>query len=195
MNWGFVNPADGGPRNWSKLVTEKEFANKIAGGTRDFLQEFSDTLARLRIPYCIIGGLGVNAYTEPVVSLDLDIVIASQEQEKLLQSLPDDYSVKEATHSTNISVSFSDLRIQLQTDALYQEFIGRGIPKKVLGYDLIVASLEDVLQGKLWAYIDPERRPSKRQKDLADILRLVESHPEVLSTRVGKIAKDIIGKI
>ena len=42
-----------------------------------------------------------------------------------------------------------------------------------------VASLEDVLQSKIWAYSDEERRKSKRQKDLADIFRLVESYPDL----------------
>ena len=41
------------------------------------------------------------------------------------------------------------------------------------------ASIEDVLAGKVWAYSDEDRRGSKRQKDLADIMRLVETHPEL----------------
>jgi hypothetical protein len=40
-----------------------------------------------------------------------------------------------------------------------------------------VARLEDVLRGKVWAASDPNRRASKRQKDLADIARLLEEHP------------------
>ncbi len=50
---------------------------------------------------------------------------------------------------------------------------------RFLGYRLSVAALEDVLRGKVWAYSDEERRQSKRQKDLADILRLVETHPHL----------------
>jgi hypothetical protein len=49
--------------------------------------------------------------------------------------------------------------------------------KTVLGYKMRVAALEDVIQGKLWDYSDRTRRQSKRQKDLADIVRLVETHP------------------
>ena len=73
----------------------------------------------------------------------------------------------------------SDLRVQLQTDARYQAFLRRSERKNVLGRDLPVAAIEDVVQGKVWAYQDPERRPSKRQKDLADILRLIEAHPHL----------------
>jgi hypothetical protein len=49
----------------------------------------------------------------------------------------------------------------------------------VWGMLMRVASLEDTLAGKLAAYVDESRRPSKRQKDWLDILRLVESHPEL----------------
>ena len=44
-----------------------------------------------------------------------------------------------------------------------------------------VASVEDVLQGKIWAVSDPERRGSKRQKDLADIARILENYPDLHS--------------
>ena len=42
-----------------------------------------------------------------------------------------------------------------------------------------VASLADTLSGKIRAWSDPTRRQSKRIKDLADIARLVEQHPEL----------------
>jgi hypothetical protein len=73
----------------------------------------------------------------------------------------------------------SDLRIQLQTDARYQPFIDRATQKEILCYRMNVAALEDVLQGKTWAYSDEQRRKSKKQKDLADIMRLVEVYPDL----------------
>jgi hypothetical protein len=51
----------------------------------------------------------------------------------------------------------------------------------VWGILMRVASLEDTLAGKLAAYSDSQRRPSKRQKDLLDMMRLTESHPDLLS--------------
>jgi hypothetical protein len=79
-------------------------------------------------------------------------------------------------NSINLTHPQSNLRIQLQTDTRYQQFIANAVDKQVLGYDMKAAKLEDVLQEKLWAYQDQERRKSKRQKDLADIMRLVETH-------------------
>ncbi|MEK6715361.1 MAG: SUMF1/EgtB/PvdO family nonheme iron enzyme [Candidatus Omnitrophota bacterium] len=43
------------------------------------------------------------------------------------------------------------------------------------------ARVEDVLRGKVWAAGDETRRPSKRQKDLADIMRLVEMKKGLVS--------------
>ncbi|MFQ5684925.1 MAG: nucleotidyl transferase AbiEii/AbiGii toxin family protein [Candidatus Binatia bacterium] len=82
-------------------------------------------------------------------------------------------------HSVNLTVLKSDLRVQLQTDPRYQSFIQRATQKETLGYRMNVASLEDVLQGKVWAYSDEQHRKSKRQKDLADIMRLVEAYPSL----------------
>jgi hypothetical protein len=45
--------------------------------------------------------------------------------------------------------------------------------------ELPVASVEDVLQVKIWAALDPEHKGSKRQKNLADISHLLEKYPEL----------------
>lgn len=42
-----------------------------------------------------------------------------------------------------------------------------------------VASLDDTLRGRIKAWSEPSRSPSKRQKDVTDILRLVEAHPHL----------------
>lgn len=160
-------------------MDEREFFQRTSNGKIDFLQEFLDVLKTQDVSFCIIGGLAVNAYAEPVVSLDLDMVVVADQLEDLVACLPDKFAVRYFPHSVNIYSTDSDLRVQLQTDERYQPFVARAECRNVLGYVLPVAALEDVLQGKLWAYADTERRPSKRQKDLADILRLVESHPHL----------------
>ena len=61
----------------------------------------------------------------------------------------------------------------------------------LLGYNMKIASLEDVLKGKVWAYSDEERRKSKRQKDLADIMRLIEDYPQLNNLLPENILKII----
>jgi len=159
-------------------MTGKKFMNTVANGKEDILQTFLDILKRNKTVYCIVGGLAVNAFVEPVVSLDLDVVIENKDIDKVSKEIIDKgFKVERFEHSLNLTSSKSDLRIQIQTDSRYQEFLSRASSKEVLGYKMNVASIEDVLQGKVWAYLDEKRRLSKRQKDLADIIRLIEAYP------------------
>ncbi|MEW6669523.1 MAG: hypothetical protein AB1512_30300 [Thermodesulfobacteriota bacterium] len=161
-------------------MTGKEFINCLANGKLDIIQTILDLLTETGSRYCLIGGLAVNAYVEPVVSLDLDIVVAVEDIETVSKRAGErGFTVERFQHSVNLTSKGSDLRIQLQTDPRYQGFITNAETRKVLGYEMKVARLADVLQGKVWAYVDKERRKSKRQKDLADILRILEAYPEL----------------
>ena len=144
----------------------------------DFLGEFVELLERHHIPFCVVGGQAVNAYVEPLVSLDLDLAVAAGRLEVVRALLPAEIRVEEFPHSLNLSRKGSDLRIQIQTDPRYTTFVDRAGVRDILGRSLPVAALEDVLQGKVWAASDASRRGSKRQKDLADIARILESYPE-----------------
>jgi len=172
-------------------MNQKSFLNRISNGRKDIIQEILDLMNKHSIEYCVIGGLAVNAYVEPVVSLDLDIVVIIDGLGKLIDASRDKFKIEEFPYSINLNSKDSDIRIQFQTDERYQDFIKRASIKNVLGYQMYVASLEDVLAGKAWAYSDEKRRGSKRQKDLADIMRIIESFPELKS----KLSKLIIEKI
>lgn len=54
-----------------------------------------------------------------------------------------------------------------------------------------VASLDDVLQGKIWAAASESRRPLKRRKDLLDIARLVEAYPRLRSSVPADVLREI----
>jgi len=159
-------------------MSGKEFINSMAHAKSDIIQTLLDILAETDSRYCLIGGLAVNAYVEPVVSLDLDIVAAVEDIEAICRAATRrGMRVEQFQHSVNLSVESSDLRVQLQTDPRYQQFISDAEQRDVLGYQMRVAKLEDVLRGKVWAYMDKQRRRSKRQKDLADVLRIIETYP------------------
>ena len=146
----------------------------------DLLEQLVAFLGEHQIRYCIIEGQAVNAYVEPVVSLDLDLVVAADQLElveELLQAGP--IQIKRFAHSLNLSLPDSDLRIQIQTDPRYASFPERAAAQNVLGLTLPVADLTDLLQGKVWAAQDRQRRASKRQKDLADIARILEAYPDL----------------
>ena len=93
------------------------------------------------------------------------------------------FKVERFPHSLNVAGGGSKLRVQIQTVPRYFGFVERARPASVLGLNLPVARIEDILQGKIWAAQDATRRPSKRRKDLLDIERIVEAYP-VLRDRV-----------
>ncbi len=175
-------------------MTGKEFINSLANGKSDIIQVFLDILDKTGSRYCIIGGLAVNAYVEPVVSLDLDIVASAENVGDICKAAKEcGLRVEEFEHSVNITSVSSDLRIQLQADPRYQRFVSIAEDRNVLGYRMKVARLEDVLQGKVWAYMDKMRRKSKRQKDLADIFRIIERYPQ-LELTLPKILQEELNK-
>ena len=174
-------------------MTKREFIKRLTNSKDDFLESFFGLLKKGGVSFCTIGGLAVNAYTEPVVSLDLDVVVVADKLEVVIPIMQKYYKVKKYPHSLNITKPSSDIRIQIQLDPRYQPFLKRARPKNVLGYRIPVASIEDVLQGKIWAAVDKKRRPSKRQKDLADIMRLVEARPDLKTLIPVELRKQLIG--
>lgn len=157
----------------------REYWKAVTVDRSDLLDRLLTLLRDHRVRFCVIGGQAVNAYAEPVVSLDLDVVIAADDLASLVPLLEREFRVDLFEHSINVTAEMSDLRVQLQTDPRYVDFVDRAEEHEVLGIRLPVARIDDVLQGKVWAVSDPQRRASKRQKDLADIARLLEVEPRL----------------
>lgn len=155
------------------------FWKAITMDSSEFLDRLIAMLNAEGIRYCVVGGQAVNAYAEPLVSLDLDLVVALDDLARAETRLAELFRLERHAHSLNVAEPGSDLRVQIQTDPRYTGFVHRASPRDVLGLRLPVAALEDVLQGKVWAAGDPARRPSKRLKDLADIARLLEVAPHL----------------
>jgi hypothetical protein len=157
----------------------------------DLLERLISALQERDIDYCVVGGQAVNTYVEPLVSLDLDLAIAAKDLEKIEGLLASGFELQRFPHSINVSAKGSDLRVQFQTDPRYAAFPARAQVREVLGLVLPVARLEDVLDGKVWAALDSTQRPSKRQKDLADISRLLERFPGLRE----RVPQEIVGKL
>ena len=157
----------------------------------DFLDRLIALLTDHSIRYCVVGGQAVNAYAEPVVSLDLDLVIAVEQLPQVETLMREAFIVERFPHSLNVSMPGSDLRAQIQTDPRYFPFVERATVRELLGLRFPVAHIEDLLQGKVWAVMDATRRPSKRQKDLADIARLLEFYPALR----GRIPAEVLAKL
>jgi hypothetical protein len=161
-------------------VKDKEFYNRVTECKKDIVGEFLEIVEKSGIPYCVIGGIGVNAYCEPIVTLDFDCVILKEKINSLRKKLKEKgYKIKNHPHTWEVRSNCSKVKIQIQKDERYQPFIKKAKVKKVLGYKLKVASKEDILYGKMWAYKDEEKNTLKREKDLLDIKRMISKYPSL----------------
>lgn len=136
-------------------MSEEEFLAALTGRSDD-LKLAIEALRSVGQPFCVIGGLAVNHYAEPAVTLDADFAIVGAAG--LAEALrARGFAVEEHAHSLNAQLPGSRLRVQVTVNSRYASFPARAVPGKVLGFDLPVACLEDLVQGKLWAAADPAR--------------------------------------
>jgi hypothetical protein len=110
----------------------RTFWKTVAVDKSDLLDRFLTLLRERHVRFCVIGGQGVNAYAEPVVSLDLDLVIALGDLDALTPTLESLFHVERFEHSLNISADGSDLRVQIQLDPRYRTFVDRAHERDVL---------------------------------------------------------------
>ena len=172
------------------MTAEEIYESVTNGGATDFAQVAA--ILDRHGPWSLIGGLAVNCYVEPVYTVDADIVVAAENLARVRESLAAaGFRLEEFAHSLNASKPGSKLQIQFTQDARYQDFISRAERRAVLGHFIPVARLEDIMQGKIWAWTDPERRPTKRKKDELDLMRIAEAFPELRP----KIPREIVEQL
>lgn len=164
---------------------------QTAGGSDD-VSQLVQTLEQLEIPWCMIGGLAVNHWAnEPMATADVDLVIAAERVEESVKALRAiGFTAKKFLWSVNLK-GRSKVSVQISTENVYREFPARSVPADVHGILMRVASLTDTLRGKILAWQDPKRRATKRQKDLLDIMRLVEAHPKLRKMLPAGLSKKI----
>lgn len=172
------------------MTASEVFESVTGSGSSDFA--LLVRILKEHRPWCLIGGLAVNCYVEPVFTLDADIVVVSGQLGSVKKDLAGaGFSLQEFPHSLNATMPGSQLRIQLSLDPRYQEFLKDTNEREVLGQHVPVASLINVARGKLWAWSDAGRRPTKRKKDELDLMRLVEAHPELRNIMPREISEQI----
>jgi hypothetical protein len=161
-------------------MTLRQFYDwQTEGGAKD-VSRLVAALEEREISWCMIGGLAVNHWSvEPMTTADVDLVIVSERVEEAAEALKSiGFTEKRFQWSINIKGE-SKVSIQISTEEMYRDFPTRSVPATVHGILMRVASIEDTMSGKIAAYQEPQSRPSKRQKDLSDISRLLEAHPEI----------------
>lgn len=161
-------------------MTASAAFESISGSGDDFHQVV--TLCESLGDYCLIGGLAINCYVEPVYTMDADFVLAAThlgDMRKRLAALG--FKLEDHPHSLNASRAGSQLSIQFTKDERYAGFLARAEIRETLGRRLRVASLPDLVQAKIWAWSDQQPRLSKRKKDEFDLIRVAEVFPQFIS--------------
>jgi len=148
------------------------------GGATDFAELV--TVLNRNKPWCLIGGLAVNCYVEPVYTVDVDLVVVAANLEQIGREL----------EPAGFRLS-SELNVQFTTDARYQDFLAGATERQVLGVAVPVASLQEIVRGKVWAWQDKERRSTKRKKDELGLMRIAEAHPKLRGLIPAEIVKQL----
>jgi hypothetical protein len=173
------------------MMAKQFYDWQTSGGTDDVMR-LVDCLERADVAWCAIGGVAVNHWAEqPMVTQDVDFVVAAEAIERIVSLLEEaGFRSERFEWSVNFK-GRSTVSLQLSTEDFYQGFPSRAVAADVHGILLRVASLEDTLKGKMKAWSEPERRQSKRLKDLADIARLVEAHPHLWDMLAGDLKQHV----
>lgn len=163
------------------------------------LRLVAQLLEREHVPYALIGGVAVQLHTEePRSTLDIDLAVptyADVPREALLEAgfehtgrhdhsdnwrAPGPGPLKQRT-----AVQFS------AEDEGIADAVEHACIVDLDGVQLRVATVADLIVLKLVAAAEPRRRPSKREHDVADILALLEEHPEIRSAELVARVQDV----
>ncbi len=175
------------------MTAEEVYESVTNGGATDFAAAV-EIFERFG-PWCLIGGLAVNCYVEPVYTVDADFVVVSSNLLNLQAALTGaGFSLQTFAHSVNAKRPESKLSLQLRTDVRYQDFPSRTERREVLGRMVPVAALADVVKGKVWAWQDENRRLTKRKKDELDLMRIAEAYPHLATSMPAAIVRQLEGQ-
>ena len=171
-------------------MTSGEFFDWQTGGGGGDLGRLALAWKEAGVKWCMIDGLAVNHWAkEPLITKDADIVVAFSDLTLALEAARKaGFAITAHRFSANLQGKGA-VSIQVTTDPRYAGMAERASEADVMGMTLPVSMLDDVFQGKLWAWADPERRPLKRRKDELDLLRLVEAWPELKA----KLPESLLG--
>jgi hypothetical protein len=176
-------------------MTGKQFYDWQTSVRTDDVMRLVDCLERADVAWCAIGGIAVNHWAEQtMVTQDVDFVVTVESVERVVSLLEEAGFRAERLESRRAGINFqgrSALAFQLSTEDFYRDFPSRAVAANVNGILLRVACLEDTFKGKIKAWSQPQRRQSKRLKDLADIARLVEAHPHLRDMLTDELKKQV----
>jgi len=174
-------------------MTLRDIYNMGIGPTEE-LQKIID-ICKKNSEYCLIGGLALNSYVEPVFTADADFAIAADDIDKLKDAFKEaGFKFKKNKYDIEISFAGSVLKVHLTYDKQYQNFAKNAKDGKLFNeIDVKIADIKDLILGKSWTWADPYRKATKRTKDKLDLMRIHEEIPSVRELIPKAIVEELIG--
>ncbi|MFT6563147.1 MAG: hypothetical protein ACJAX6_001537 [Limisphaerales bacterium] len=124
-----------------------------------------DTLAKLDVNWCMIGGLAANHRAEePITTANVDLVVALDAITKTVKALEAVGFVSERFEWSGNLKGHSKVSAQISTGEFYREFPGRSIPADIHGIPMRVVGLDNTMKGKVQTWHDPDRRRNNAKK-------------------------------
>ncbi len=104
-------------------MTAKQFYDWQTSGGTDDVTNLVTCLERKDIPWCAIDGVAVNHWAdEPMVTQDVDFVVAANDVERAIQAL-EEAGFKAQKHEWSVNFTgHSKVSIQLSTEGIYLSF-------------------------------------------------------------------------
>jgi len=169
------------------------------------LRLVAQLLEREGVPYALIGGVAVQLHTaEPRSTLDINLAVPTYADipRQALVAAGFEHTGRHE-HSDNWRApgaaplnQRTAVQFSAEDEGIADAVKHAGIVDLTGGVRLRVASVADLIVLKLAAAGEPARRPSKRGHDLADVLALLEEHPEVASdemlARVNEVRRRLL---
>ncbi len=85
-----------------------EFFKKLTNSEFDIIKEIIGIIEKNKIDYCVIGGMAMNAYCDPLLTLDFDIVVEKDKLKGLRKILKDKgFKIKSYPFTYEIKHSFT----------------------------------------------------------------------------------------
>ncbi len=169
------------------------------------LRLIAEILERERVSYALIGGVAVQIHTEePRSTLDIDIAVPRYSDVPRTALLDAGFQHTGRHDLRDNWRAPGPVPLKLRT-AVQFSAEGTGIADGVAhaftvdlegGLHLRIATVPDLIALKLLAAEEPQRRASKREHDIADVLALIEEHPEFntpeLMTRLQSVRAGLL---
>lgn len=142
------------------------------------LVALAQTLDAHAVRWAIIGGVAAQVrLAEPRTTLDIDVAVARRAELPIAALQAAGFRHTGAFAHSDNWIGPGDVPVQFADDAALAGAIDRATRVALRACSLPIIAAEDLLRTKIAAARDPGRRRSKRLRDQADAVALVEQEP------------------